>query len=142
MNNSFPPDKERGFFKATAFTANRALPIENATVKIFEQGGALPLYTLTTDRIGETETVSLPAPTAQSSLSPDVKTPFSDYRAEVSKDGYYTLFVEHLPIFAGIYTTLPSGLIPKAAYQSNTVMPREEIFTVPDSPQALSEEVL
>ena len=133
-------ESSSGLFKVSAFTANRALPIEGAKISVYERGGSVPIYTLFTDRSGETELLSLIAPAASGSLSPSDKRPFADYSVRVEADGFYTLFIDHLPIFAGIISDLPASLIPLSAYDASTTLPSEEIYTVTKNPQALSEE--
>ena len=132
----------RAFFKTIAFTADRALPVANATVKVFPRGSDTPLFILTTNGVGETDVIPLETPTADSSLSPGGIRPFADYRVTVTADGYYPLATEHIPMFTGVSTTLPARLIPRSAYNSQATVPRGETETVPSNPQALSEENL
>ena len=134
------PSANRAFFKVIAFTADRALPVAGATVKIYERGSEEALFTLLTNTVGETAVIPLETPAAETSLSPGALRPFADYRVTVDADGYYPLKTEHIPMFAGVATTLPARLIPKSAYDSQTTEPRGETATVPNNPQALSEE--
>ena len=114
-----------GFLETVVKTANGALPIEGATVSIYEytetaegaERGAL-LYSLETDRNGKTPRVALPAKDKALSLSYGNKKPYATYNISVIKDGYYDNQYVRAPIFQGITSMQPVTLIPLAEYAS------------------------
>lgn len=105
-----------GSIVVVATSANSALPINNATVLITEQqpnGEEHLLYTLTTDRNGETKAVLLNTYPASLANDPNFfGKPYKTYNIKTSKDGYYTILAENVPIFADMNSLQPVNMIP------------------------------
>ena len=140
--NPFEPSASpMGFFSAEVFTANRAIPLSGATVQVFAMDEETPKYTLTTDRAGKTETVSLPTKPPADSQDPGNTQPFEEYRVLVDADGFYQLKVGHLPVFANVLSVLPANMVPISAYNSGEFAPSTETDTARENPQALFKEV-
>lgn len=89
-NNQNLPDI--GTLQINVFSGNNYIPINNATVTIrntLPQNQAI-LEQLTTDSSGQTQTISLPTPPIEYSLTPESSMPYSEYDITVSAPGYET----------------------------------------------------
>lgn len=111
----------RGFLQVRVSTAGDALPVENATVTITEQGkdgaaGKL-LYSTPTDRNGLTPIFSLPAPPASVGEQPGRGVPYTEYRVEVSAERFISQIFEGVPVFGGVTTVQPAMLTPVGVTQ-------------------------
>ena len=120
------PYTNEGRLVVNVFTAGGAFPIPNASVLI---QGAEPAtrgisYTVLTDESGRTAPITLPAPSAQSSLSPGLPNPFSVYNIIVQKDGYYTHEARQIPVFQNVISIQPAEMIPLPLYRDETLSPR------------------
>ena len=117
MNQEMPMESE-GYLVVHVTTARGSIPVEGAAVSIRAnedaKGGPLSdiLYATTTNRDGNTERITLPAPPRQNSMSPGQVPPFSTYHLEVRREGYGLQSFVALPIFAGITAIQPVDLIP------------------------------
>lgn len=107
-----------GYIKAEVKTGSGAVPIENAVVLITRKknGKNYLLKMLITDESGSTETVSLPAPNASFSETPDPsEKPFADYYISAYADGFYAENDMEVPVFSGVKSIQPIALIPKSS---------------------------
>ena len=111
-------DTGTGTLRVQVLTANGALPVVGATVRI---GSFLPgtdaetlFRTLLTDESGLTPILTLPAPPRAESLTPDTARPFARYRVSVLKAGYYTSADAGTTIFDGIHSLQPIYLVPES----------------------------
>ena len=121
-----------GSLRIRAYTAGGALPVVGATVRIrgAEEANRLVNYSLTTDRDGITESVSLPAPSVEYSLSPDpVESPFALYDVEIVAPGYYSKTIKGLTVFSGVESIQLVNMIPGDAGNTENY-PRGNINTV------------
>lgn len=105
---------EKGLFGASAFTAGRILPIENAQVyvSLAESEGEVLLYSLVTDENGNTPIVELDAPDMELSESPGNVRPFSVYNARVIKEGFFRTLIKDVQVFSGQTTIQNTVMIP------------------------------
>ena len=108
---------ELGYLQVWVTTASTALPIEGAhvTVSYDSSGGErrTAQYVGATDESGRTETIPLPAVSAQASLSLDGDaTPFTLYNIEVFADGFYRVENLGVPMYGGVRAVQPVRLIP------------------------------
>ena len=98
-------------------TAQGAIPLADASVNV--RGGTKEtsgvLYSLRTNRDGQTERITLPTPPRSNSETPDGGIPYALYAIDVSKDGYLPLHLEQVPIFPSILSIQPAVLIPASA---------------------------
>ena len=108
---------DTGFLKARVYTALGAIPLEGVSVKISSVGDLAPYvsYDLITDQSGETETVSLPAPSRELSTVPGNYRPYALYRIEAYLKDYGAYSALNVPVFGGILSVQPIGLIPNSA---------------------------
>lgn len=107
-----------GKIRIRAYTAGGALPIEGATVRIMgaEEDNRLVSYSLITDRDGLTESVSLPAPDVNFSLSPSPnEKPYALYDIEITAPGYYSKKINGLSVFSGIESVQLINMIPEGS---------------------------
>ena len=71
---------DRGFLRISAVSNETLTPISNATIEIASTGNPnVILERLTTDSNGNTETIELPAPPLEYSMSPSDNQPYSEY---------------------------------------------------------------
>ena len=114
MNSNDHSDNSVGYLIVKVSTARGAIPLSGALVNI--RGGSEDdsgvLYSLRTDRDGQTEKVSLPTPPKSLSESPSNLAPYKNYNVNVSKDGYVPLLFQNVPIFPSIVSIQPAVMIP------------------------------
>ncbi len=108
------PQDAVGFLQIQATTARNVLPVEGATVTVIgELDGKQVLHqTVFTDDSGFSPLMTLPAVSAQLSLTPDNAVPYVTYTIRVVKDGFYPTENTKVPIFEGITSRQPVYLIP------------------------------
>ena len=110
----------KGFLIVHVTTARGAIPLEGAQVNI---RNSLPqsdntrgdvLYSITTNRDGNTEKITLPAPPRADSLSPTQNDlpPFATYHIDVYQEGFFGQTYLNIPIFDGITAIQPADMIP------------------------------
>ncbi len=111
-----------GYFKARVFTALGAIPLPGAAVKITSSEDSRPnvAHDLITNASGETAVVSLPAPRKEGSLSPSGEDRYALYDVEAYLEGYQPFSALRVPIFPGILSIQPIGLVPKEKYAPGT----------------------
>jgi len=114
--NTIPQGGNFGFLRFSVGNALGTIPIENATVYVYTDPsngdeGRL-LYTLTTDRDGLTETVTLPTPPLSESFSPEAPKPYSTYNVFATKQGFYPTEGRTVPLFPGITSIQPINMVP------------------------------
>ena len=119
-----------GFLTINVRTANGALPIENALVSIYENkefengngditnSNGYLLYSVRTNKNGQTEKLALPTKNASLSQSPGNIHPFMSYNVFASKEGYFDSDVINIPVFQGITSIQPINLVPLSEFSS------------------------
>ncbi len=115
-NFTMPPPTSSGTLTVLTTSAKGTVPVSDATVIISEadsNGNEHLLYTLTTNRDGETIPVNLATYPIELSQNPDFYgSPYKTYRIVVTKDGYFTSVFKNVPIFADRNATQPVNMIP------------------------------
>ena len=124
-----------GYLVVHVTTARGAIPLEGAAVHIRtnEDADTTPradiLYATTTNRDGNTERITLPAPPREATMKPSEVPPFSTYHLEVRREGYGMQSFISLPIFSGITSVQPVDLIPLPEDgMGNVLRPADEKF--------------
>ena len=108
---STPLPSEIGVLQVWVTTASAALPLARAHVTVSDGEGVR--YSGETDESGRSEAISLPAASAQGSLSPEGQpTPFTLYDIAVHKDGFYRVENRGVPLYGGVRAIQPVRLIP------------------------------
>ncbi|MCH5342297.1 MAG: LysM peptidoglycan-binding domain-containing protein [Acetatifactor sp.] len=101
-----------GYLQIQARTAQNAIPVEGAQVRILDDQGN-SLYQLLTDESGETRTVSLETVDRSFSLDPNYPAnPYIGYGVTVDAAGFQPVSVTGIPIYDGQTATLPVTLVP------------------------------
>lgn len=121
-----------GLLTVRVFTANEAIPIQGATVFVYEndkEGGKTGVIRSgTTNDGGLTDAFELRASPRDESLRPTGEKPYIGYNLEIVKDGYYTVRDVNVPIFAGITAIQPVAMIPLSEF-SGTESPENRHST-------------
>ncbi len=140
-NQNIPNEAGTGFLVVKVFTGNEAIPLSGATVTVRNNElnsdiSGNVITTLFTDRSGNTEKISLPAPPRILSQSPGNLLPFSTYNIEVFLDRYQTTTFQSVPIFDGILSIQPVELIPRAENgTSDNFDPYDQSFFESQAPE-------
>ena len=122
-----------GLIKVRTFTADGALPVEGTLVKIngTDEYNQDVKYSLITDANGITESISLPAPLKQYSMSPGApESPYAVYNAELIKDGYYPKRIDNIPVFSGTTAFLPIEMVPLSYAEGGSIIPNYYLNSV------------
>lgn len=124
---------DTGYLKTRVYTALGAIPLAGVSVKIssLDEDAPTVALDLITDRNGETETVSLPAPPRALANTPGNARPYALYRIEAYLEHYGAYSALNVPVFGGILSVQPIGLVP-----SGSRAPTPENSNVSDSDPA------
>ncbi len=127
---------QNGTLVVAVSTASGAIPIEGAVVTVYgsdelNSGVRTVIYT---NRSGNTEKITLPAPPASLSENPGSISPFAKYNVDVNKEGYNLRTFVNVPIFAGITSIQPVNLIPLTEYGGEAILPNDSTVTESQSP--------
>ena len=116
-------------FRFHVYTARDALPIKGAVciIKRKSNGGYVTLHRLVTDISGQTNPVSLPAPSASLSQFPgNTVQPYALYDAEVSAKGYNTVEIKNIPVFEGVLSVQRVAMIPQTEENITEIIDEQE----------------
>ena len=118
QSTAAPTPSGMGYVIVNVTTARGAIPLEDATVRIFNyenngDNGSL-IVTRKTNSSGRTDRIPLPAPPRSSSLSPGNGRSYSTYNIDAQYDGYYTQYYVNVPIFDGVTAIQNVDLVPVA----------------------------
>lgn len=112
----------------TSVLGNR--PISGATVRIYSGGQPTNLLEeVTTNVIGQTDSVSLSVPDESLSMEPSALQPFSTYNIEVIAPGFETISISGIDIFANTTALQTLRLFPI----ENALGTTAESFTIPEN---------
>lgn len=118
VNPAPPTPSGTGYLIVHATTARGSIPLEGVQITLrnyepeFSSTAGDVVLTMTTDRSGNTERVSLPTPPKSQSLTAGNPRPFAIYNLEAHLEGYRTQYYYALPIFDGITAVQPVDLVP------------------------------
>ena len=104
-------------------------PIENALVTISRRNGFSNeiLDEIRTTGTGETETLELPAPPLDYSLTPDSPKPYSEYTISVSAQGYEPVQIVDSEVLPSVTSLQNVEMLPQTS-----IADTEETFVIPD----------
>ncbi|MBR2634484.1 MAG: peptidoglycan-binding protein [Clostridia bacterium] len=106
----------KGILFITVRTADSAFPVREAYVKVLDGGGViLGEDTVTSGNGAVSRDFELNAPEKALSLSPREAIPYATYDVSVEADGFYSLRIRGVQIFAEERSELPVQLIPRGA---------------------------
>ncbi len=110
-----------GYLKVQVRTAQDAIPVDGAQIRILDDEGNT-LYRLTTDDSGETQVIALGTVDKIFSQSPDyTELPYANYGVTVDAEGFQPVSVTDIPIYDGELATLPADLIPLMEQQPRQI---------------------
>lgn len=103
-----------GFLRIQVYTAQRAFPIEGASVKIWKEIGnqKFSFGEYTTDQHGLIPLLSLPTCSREHSLKPSEKKMYLNYCVEVSSPGFIKIVYYTINIFDDVISIQHVDLIP------------------------------
>ena len=114
MNQTPQTTDSVGYLIVKVTTARGAIPLEGASVNV--RGGTKEnsgiLYSLLTNRDGQTPKITLPTPPIANSELPNGGVPYALYAVDVFREGYLPLSVDTVPIFPSILSIQPAVMIP------------------------------
>lgn len=107
-------DQPMGFLKVEAYTADRAVPVANAQVEIYERlnGTSKLIKRLVTDRDGVTPVVALRTVSRNLSMEPGNQHPFTTYDVRVQHPDYYMKVYQNVPVFENNVAIQNAEMIP------------------------------
>lgn len=110
---SIAQEGDSGFLRVDVNSAANQFPITGAVVDIVsgEEQGQI-IEELTTDESGQTEEITLPAPSVDLSLEPQNRRPYSEYAITVKAEGYEPVTISGSEILAGQLSLQPIRLTP------------------------------
>lgn len=98
------------------FTASEALPVAGAAITVSTRidGEQHEMFKAVTNQSGETEAMTLPAPSKELSqdFDNDIQ-PFSLYDATVSRNGFTKVILRDIPVFDGVRSIQRVAMIPE-----------------------------
>lgn len=109
---------ENGTLIVRVTTARSALPVEGAVISVVcppgsPEGQEIPCRQVVTDRSGQSEPISLPAPSSEGSTNPEEASgSYYSYIVQVEHPGYRPMTILNVSSFSGIDSTLPVTMIP------------------------------
>lgn len=108
-----------GYLTIQARTAQDALPVSGAQIRVFDSQGN-SLYVLMTDENGESQTIPLETVDKSFSQNPYYSgIPYTSYNVLAKAAGFNSLYISDIPIFEGETAILPINLIPMLESQRN-----------------------
>lgn len=89
------------------------IPISNATITISYSGNPdTVVSTLTTNESGQTDTISLPAPSINYSTEPSEVMPYSEYNISITAPGYESVYISGTEILPDVTAVQPVSMTP------------------------------
>lgn len=125
------PDTFQGNLQINVTIEGQLIPVENATVTIYDTGNPDQIVErTTTNSSGQTDFISLPAPNPEYSLEITDEQPYSEFNLRVEAEGYEPFFVSAMQILPGINSLQRAPLRPLAQGQfpDRSVIPPHTLF--------------
>ncbi|SDP49319.1 peptidoglycan-binding domain-containing protein [Clostridium gasigenes] len=89
---------EKGRLRIQCFKGDTYIPVEGTKIIVTSEGVTTEVQ-LTTDSMGESETIELETPPIEYSQSPVGKVPYSVHNIRVERDGFQTLVINGCQVF-------------------------------------------
>ncbi len=105
---------QNGYLTARVYTANESLPIKDAVVTVIknDSGTTDIIGKRTTDKNGLIVPIVISTPDESLSLEPGAQDVFTLVDVRVDKEGYYTVYIKNVQIFATQTTVADTPMIP------------------------------
>ena len=105
---------QNGYLTARVYTANESIPIKDAVVTVIKGDSATSdiIAKRTTDKNGLISPVAVSAPDESLSLQPGNSEVFTLVDVRIDKEGYYTVYIKNVQIFAQQTTVADTPMIP------------------------------
>jgi peptidoglycan hydrolase-like protein with peptidoglycan-binding domain len=111
-----------GYLAVSIYTADKALPVNNALVLVSYPNGEL-LYSLNTDESGQTETVAIEAPDKSRTLDPNDSGPhYTKVDVNITAPGFERTIIRCVHICDTSTSLLPVKLIPLSIERSSSII--------------------
>ncbi len=113
---------QNGYIAARIYTSRGSLPVEGAVVTVLsDTDGTMNIVgKRTTDKNGQITPITVSAPNESLSLEPNSGTVFATVDVRVDKEGYYTVYIKNVQVFATQTTVVDTPLIPLPDNQQYT----------------------
>ncbi len=119
---------DTGLFYASVTDEGTGKPIPNARVQIIDNDNPeFIIDELVTDSSGITDTIELPAPPVEYSLTPDAERPYSVYNIRIIAPDFETVGISGAEILSGETALQNVTMTPKTEEAETT----EELFVIP-----------
>ena len=115
-------EEGRGYISVSVRTAGGALPVQGALITVSRTDDGSVIAVTLSDDGGMGESIELPAPPKENSLSPGDKEVSSLYTVDTDKEGYYHVINAGIPVFDGV-TAIQQVLLVPIAKGSNKLEP-------------------
>lgn len=117
-----------GRLQINATSLTSSMPVTGATVRISYSGGPETVVAeATTDVIGRTGEIELPAPSLEYSMEPSAQQPYSEYNIEISAPGFEPVEVNSAEILPDTLALQNAELLPA----DPTLFGSAELFVIP-----------
>lgn len=105
---------QNGYIAARIYTSRGSLPVEGAVVTVLsDTDGTMNIVgKRTTDKNGQIAPIIISAPDESLSLEPNSGKVFTTVDVRVDKEGYYTVYIKNVQVFATQTTVVDTPLIP------------------------------
>lgn len=107
-----PPLDDMGTLRIETYTANRAIPIGDAVIRVKNEETNRLVAVFVTDSSGNTQSFTLPTPDRALSETPDAVHPFVNYLVDINAEGFTPQTNLPVQMFGGTESVLPANLIP------------------------------
>lgn len=128
---SIAQEGDSGFLRVDVNSSLNQFPIEGAVVDISSQNEPDRIIEeLTTDRSGQTDEITLPAPSVELSLEPQDLQPYSEYQISVRAPGFEPVVIQGSEILAGQLSMQPIRMQPiePGGYPSDIIIPDHTLY--------------
>ena len=107
-----PPLTDTGTLRIETFTANRAIPIKGAVIRVKNEEENRLVAVFVSDSSGNTQSFTLPTPDRELSATPDSVHPFVNYLVDIRAEGFIPQTNLPVQMFGGTESFLPANLVP------------------------------
>ena len=123
-------ETDYGTLQVNVTSVTNARPIANATVKIYPSGDEINLLTEeTTNSIGKTRVITLPAPNPIYSQEPSVEQPYAEYTLLITASGFEPVDIVGVNVLPDTLSIQNIQLMPTQSVTNRTA----EVFVIPEN---------